>query len=71
MCSISFPKATDGSHFIRCYLDGQRVGMKHINTSDYLKYKEGVVSGYEMVEKYFKDELSESTDIKLPNGIKR
>jgi len=45
--------------------------MKHINTSDYLKYKEGVVSGYEMVEKYFKDELSESTDIKLPNGIKR
>ena len=56
--NITFPKSKDGSHFIRCYIDGQWAGMKLVHPSDYLNYKEGVVNEYELALKYFKNEIT-------------
>lgn len=69
--NITFPKSSNGSHFIRCFIDGEWAGMKPIFSADYLKYKEGVVTKNELAEKYFKDELDESVDTKLTTQFKR
>lgn len=67
--NVSFPKSTNGSHFIRCFIDDKWAGMKQLNDEDYLDFKEGRMNEYELVKKYYKEELGQ--DLHLTNGMKR